>query len=86
MVRIFEFFPSLTTFSSNYRFDAHILHTTGESTLKVLPKTLLKCLVPLFSYELERPKKGTLSRVAKSYGLDFQIFSKFDDIFLELQI
>ena len=86
MVRIFEFFPSLTTFFSSYRFDAHIWHTTGESNRRVLPETLLKSLVPRFSYELERPKKETQSRVAKSYGLDFQIFSKFDDIFLELQI
>ena len=51
-----------------------------------MPETVLKSLVPLFSYELERPKKGTLSRVAKSYGSDFRIFSKFVDIFLEVQI
>ena len=86
MVRIFEFFPSLSTFFLSYRFDAHIWHTTGKSTLKVMPKTVLKSLVPLFSYELERPKKETQSRVAKTYGSDFRIFSKFDDIFLELQI
>ena len=86
MVRIFEFFPSLTTFFSSYRFDAHIWPTTNESTYRVMPETVLKSLVPLFSYELERLKKGTQSRVAKSYGSDFRIFSKFDDIFLELQI
>ena len=86
MVWIFKFFPSLSTFFSSYRFDAHIWFTTNQSAHKVLPETVPKSLVPLFFYELERPKKGTQSRVAKSYGLDFRIFSKFDDIFLELQI
>jgi len=61
-------------------------HTINESTHRVLPETVLKSLVPLFSYELERPKKRTHTRVAKCYGSDFRIFSKFDDIFLELQI
>jgi len=74
MVRIFEFFPSLTTFFSSYRFDAHIWPTTGESTHNVVPGTVLKSLVPLFSYELERPKKRTHSRVTKCYGSDFLIF------------
>ena len=86
MARIFEFSPSLTTFFSSYRFDAHIWPTTGESTYNVVPETDLKTLVPLFSYELDRPKKRTHSRVAKCYGSDFRIFSKFDDLFLELQI
>jgi len=70
MARIFEFFPSLTTFSLSYRFDAHIWPITGESTHRVLPETVLKSLVPLLSYELERPKKRTHSRVAKCYGSD----------------
>jgi len=86
MVRIFEFFPSLTTFFSSYRFDAHIWHTTSESTLVVVTKTGLKSYLPFFSWELERIENGTYRRVAKGYGSDFRIFSKFDDIFLELQI
>ena len=56
MARIFEFFPSLTTFFSSYRFDARIWPTTGESTYNVVPEVVLKRLVPLFSYELDRPK------------------------------
>ena len=71
MARIFDFFPSLKTVFSSYRFDAHIWPTTGESTYNVVPETVLKSLVPLFSYELERPKKRTDSRVAKCYASDF---------------
>jgi len=48
MVRIFDFFRSLTIFYSSYRFDAHIWHITGETKQNVLPKNVLKSLVPLF--------------------------------------
>jgi len=74
MARFFEFFPSLTTFFSSYRFDAHIWHTTGESTHRELPETVLKSLVPLFSYELARLKKGTQSRVASLMVRIFEFF------------
>jgi len=36
IARILAFFPSLTIFFSSYKFDAHIWHTTGESTLGVV--------------------------------------------------
>jgi len=74
LARIFDFFPSLTTFFSSYRFDAYIWHTTGETTQQVLTENVLKSLVPLFPYEPEWPKKGTQSRVAKSCGSDFRFF------------
>ena len=59
MVRIFEFFPSLATFFSSYRFDAHIWHTTCKGTLGVVTKTGLKSYLPFFSWQLERIENGT---------------------------
>ena len=59
MVRIFEFFPSLTTFFSSYRFDAHIWHTTSESNLGVVTKTGLKSYLPFFSWQLTLIENGT---------------------------
>jgi len=59
MARISAFFPSLTTFFSSYRFDAHIWHTTSESTLGVVTKTGLKMYLPFFSWQLERIENET---------------------------
>jgi len=68
MVRIFEFFPSLTTFFKSYRFDAHIWHTTGESTLGVVTQTGLKSYIPFFSWQLRRIENGAKRSVGKFYG------------------
>ena len=59
MARILAFFPRLTSFFSSYRFDAHVWHITGESTLGVVTKTYLKSYLPFFSWQLERIENGT---------------------------
>jgi len=58
MARISAFFPSLTTFFSSYRFDAHAWHTNSEITLRVVTKTGLKSYLPFFSWQLERIENG----------------------------
>jgi len=59
MARMLAFFPSLTIFFSSYRFDAHIWHTAGESTLGVVIQTGLKSYLPFFSWQLTRIENGT---------------------------
>jgi len=48
--------------------------------------SVLKSFVPLFFCELVRPENRTQRSVANSYGCFFRIFSKFDNVFLVLQI